>query len=67
MQRFLGASRRHGKLLGLDTGGPTASSSRSATTARASSATSSRRRRWLPRGVNNLWNKGGLMYAPPMR
>jgi general L-amino acid transport system substrate-binding protein len=21
----------------------------------------------LPRGVNNLWNKGGLMYAPPLR
>ena len=21
----------------------------------------------LPRGVNNLWNKGGIMYAPPMR
>jgi general L-amino acid transport system substrate-binding protein len=21
----------------------------------------------LPRGVNNLWNKGGLMYAYPVR
>jgi general L-amino acid transport system substrate-binding protein len=21
----------------------------------------------IPRGVNNLWNKGGLMYPPPMR
>ena len=21
----------------------------------------------LPRGINNLWNKGGLQYAPPMR
>jgi general L-amino acid transport system substrate-binding protein len=21
----------------------------------------------LPRGVNNLWNKGGIMYAPPIR
>jgi len=21
----------------------------------------------LPRGVNNLWNKGGIMYAPPVR
>ncbi len=21
----------------------------------------------LPRGVNNLWTKGGLMYAPPIR
>jgi len=21
----------------------------------------------LPRGYNNLWNRGGLMYAPPMR
>ena len=21
----------------------------------------------IPRGSNNLWNKGGLMYAPPMR
>ena len=21
----------------------------------------------VPRGINNLWNKGGLHYAPPMR
>jgi len=21
----------------------------------------------LPRGMNNLWNKGGIMYAPPVR
>ena len=21
----------------------------------------------LPRGLNNLWNKGGLQYAPPIR
>ena len=21
----------------------------------------------IPRGINNLWNKGGLQYAPPMR
>ena len=21
----------------------------------------------LPRGLNNQWNKGGLMYAPPIR
>ena len=21
----------------------------------------------LPRGSNNLWNKGGLIYAPPVR
>jgi general L-amino acid transport system substrate-binding protein len=21
----------------------------------------------LPRGVNNLWNKGGIQYAPPIR
>jgi hypothetical protein len=21
----------------------------------------------LPRGINNLWNYGGLMYAPPIR
>jgi general L-amino acid transport system substrate-binding protein len=21
----------------------------------------------LPRGVNNLWSKGGVMYAPPVR
>ena len=25
------------------------------------------RRSELPRGPNNLWNKGGLMYAPPVR
>jgi len=21
----------------------------------------------LPRGLNNLWNKGGIQYAPPIR
>jgi len=21
----------------------------------------------LPRGLNNLWNKGGILYAPPIR
>ena len=21
----------------------------------------------LPRGLNNLWNKGGVQYAPPVR
>jgi len=21
----------------------------------------------LPRGVNKLWNQGGLMYSPPVR
>lgn len=21
----------------------------------------------LPRGVNNLWNNGGILYAPPIR
>ena len=21
----------------------------------------------IPRGLNNLWNKGGLQYPPPMR
>jgi general L-amino acid transport system substrate-binding protein len=21
----------------------------------------------VPRGINNLWNKGGIQYAPPMR
>jgi len=20
----------------------------------------------IPRGINNLWNKGGLLYAPPL-
>ena len=40
-------------------------SSRSATTARSGRATSTPL--GLPRGVNNLWNKGGLMYAPPIR
>ena len=21
----------------------------------------------VPRGINNIWSKGGLQYAPPMR
>ena len=40
----------------------------SATTARSSSATSARTTPLkIARGLNKLWNKGGLQYAPPIR
>ena len=48
--------------------GATGSSSTSATTARSSSATSAQGSPLkIARGLNALWTKGGLQYAPPIR
>jgi general L-amino acid transport system substrate-binding protein len=66
--RILGMSEDTGKLLGLD----------KEWMARAIRATGNygeifernvgpKSALKLPRGANNLWNKGGLMYAPPVR
>jgi general L-amino acid transport system substrate-binding protein len=68
VQRMLGATEDTGKLLGLD----------KEWMARAIKATGNYGESFetnvgpksplgLPRGVNNLWNKGGLMYAYPIR
>ncbi|MDT7837236.1 amino acid ABC transporter substrate-binding protein [Aquabacterium sp. OR-4] len=68
VQRILGTSEDTGKLLGLD----------KEWAARAIKATGNygeifernvgpKSPLGLPRGVNNLWNKGGIMYAPPVR
>ena len=68
VQRILGTSEDTGKLLGLD----------KEWMARAIKATGNygeifernvgpKSSLGLPRGVNNLWNKGGLMYAYPIR
>jgi general L-amino acid transport system substrate-binding protein len=68
VQRFLGVSEDTGKLLGLDGAwayrivkqvgnyGESFERNLGPKTPVA-----------LPRGVNNLWTKGGLMYAPPIR
>jgi general L-amino acid transport system substrate-binding protein len=68
VQRFLGVSEDTGKLLGLDAAwayrivkqvgnyGESFERNLGPKTPIA-----------LPRGVNNLWTKGGLMYAPPIR
>ncbi|MEN3292890.1 MAG: ral L-amino acid transport system substrate-binding protein [Burkholderiales bacterium] len=68
IQRLLGTSEDMGKLLGLDkdwsyriikqVGNYGESFERNLGSKSALN---------LPRGVNNLWNKGGLMYAPPVR
>jgi general L-amino acid transport system substrate-binding protein len=68
VQRFLGVSEDTGKLLGLDAewayrivkqvGNYGESFERNLGPKSPSK---------LPRGVNNLWTKGGLMYAPPVR
>jgi general L-amino acid transport system substrate-binding protein len=68
VQRFLGVSEDMGKLLGLDAewayrivkqvGNYGESFERNL--GQKSPVN-------LPRGVNNLWTKGGLMYAPPIR
>ena len=66
--RILGSSEDTGKLLGLD----------KEWAARAIKATGNygeifernvgpKSPLGLPRGVNNLWSKGGIMYAPPVR
>lgn len=68
VQRLLGTSEDTGKLLGLE----------KEWMARAVKATGNygeifernvgpKSALQLPRGVNNLWNKGGLMYAYPIR
>ncbi len=68
VQRILGTTEDTGKLLGLD----------KEWMARAIKATGNYGEMFernvgpksplgLPRGVNNLWNKGGLMYAYPIR
>ena len=68
VQRILGTSEDTGKLLGLDKDWAY----------RAIKATGNygeifernvgpKSALKLPRGVNNLWNKGGLVYAPPVR
>jgi general L-amino acid transport system substrate-binding protein len=68
VQRLLGTTEDTGKLLGLD----------KEWMARAIKATGNYGEMFernvgpksalaLPRGVNNLWNKGGLMYAYPIR
>ena len=68
VQRLLGTTEDTGKLLGLD----------KEWMARAIKATGNygeifernvgpKSPLGLPRGVNNLWNKGGLMYAYPIR
>ena len=68
VQRILGTSEDTGKLLGLDKDWAY----------RAIKATGNYGEIFernvgpnsalaLPRGVNNLWNKGGIVYAPPVR
>src|SRR6476469_6240749 len=68
VQRFLGVSEDTGKLLGLDAAwayrvvkqvGNYGESFERNLGPKSPVA--------LPRGVNNLWTKGGLMYAPPIR
>jgi general L-amino acid transport system substrate-binding protein len=68
VQRLLGAGEDTGKLLGLDkdwafrivkaVGNYGESFERNLGPATPLA---------LPRGVNKLWSKGGLMYAPPVR
>ena len=66
--RILGSTEDTGKLLGLD----------KEWAARAIKATGNygeifernvgpKSELGVPRGINNLWNKGGIMYAPPVR
>jgi general L-amino acid transport system substrate-binding protein len=68
VQRILGTSEDTGKLLGLDKDWALraikAVGNYGEIFERNVGPKSSLK---LPRGANNLWNKGGLMYAPPIR
>ena len=68
VQRLLGASEDTGKLLGLDKDWAyraiKAVGNYGEIFERNVGPKSALK---LPRGANNLWNKGGLMYAPPIR
>jgi general L-amino acid transport system substrate-binding protein len=68
VQRILGTSEDTGKLLGLDKDWAyraiKAVGNYGEVFERNVGPKSSLK---LPRGANNLWNKGGLMYAPPIR
>lgn len=68
VQRLLGTTEDTGKLLGLDKDWMVrairASGNYGEMFERNLGASSSVK---LPRGLNNLWNKGGLMYAYPVR
>ncbi|ONG58927.1 amino acid ABC transporter substrate-binding protein [Pseudoroseomonas deserti] len=65
VQRFIGRSGDLGKMLGLEPDWAV----------RVIKAVGNYGEIWernlgpigIPRGMNNLWNKGGLQYAPPMR
>ncbi len=65
IRRFLGAEGEMGKALGLDARWAFNIVSQVGNYAEMWDRT------WgalgVPRGVNNLWNRGGLMYAPPIR
>jgi general L-amino acid transport system substrate-binding protein len=68
VQRILGTSEDTGKLLGLDKDWAyraiKATGNYGEIFERNVGPNSALK---LPRGANNLWNKGGLMYAPPVR
>ena len=65
IQRLLGVKGKYGSYIGLDAGWA----------ARAIKAVGNYGEMYdrnvtplgLARGVNNLWNKGGILYAPPFR
>ena len=68
VKRLVGTEGEFGKPLGLPTPGRSTRCARSATTARSSTATSARTRKLgIPRGLNELWDNGGIQYAPPIR
>src|SRR4051812_5958352 len=68
VQRFLGVSEDTGKLLGLDKEWAYRIVKQVGSYGESFERTLGPKSPvGLPRGVNNLWNKGGLMYAPPIR
>ena len=69
VKRLLGTEGKHGEALGLTNDwAAIASSSTSATTAKSFERNVGQGSPLkIARGLNALWNKGGLQYAPPVR
>ena len=68
VRRFIGAEGDFGKMLGLDDAWALRAVRPAATTAEIYERNLGvKSRLGIPRGLNQLWNMGGVLYAPPLR
>ena len=68
VRRLVGTEGSYGEQIGLTKDWAVRIVGTSETTEKCSNATSgSARSSSIPRGINSLWTKGGIQYAPPIR